>query len=97
MDNYKEFRKMSEDEYDNKFKQLQVSYFMQCIDLTNAFNGNEMDEERRKCTREIVEGFVDDCPNTTFIDLTKFIGFLMMKEGVYTEKEYIEKFLRGWR
>lgn len=89
MKNYKGFGSIDFDDYSNKLRQLQVSYFMQCIDLTNVFNEQEvLDEETRDYHRQMVEQFVTHSPNTTFNDYTRFIGFILMKEGQLTEKEY---------
>lgn len=80
---------MDYEDYSKKLNQRQVSYFMQCIDLTNAFNGDKgLDEEGRNFQRKMVEEYVKQKSDCSFIDFTKFLGFYMLKEGHITKKEY---------
>ena len=67
MKNYKGFAPMSIDDYKAKMKQLKVNYFIQCMDLTNAYNGDVVSDEFRNQSREMMSCFVDTCPKGSFI------------------------------
>ena len=93
--NFKGFGELDYEDYQRKLNQLQVSYFMQCLDLTNAFNGGqELGEVGRNFTRGIVEEFVKQKPDSSFIEFSQFLGFFLLKEGEITEKQY-EDILNG--
>ena len=49
-------------------RQLQISYFVQCIDLTNAFNGNVVCDEKRSDYRDIVTHFIDSFPDAPLLN-----------------------------
>ncbi len=85
---WKGFGSTDADDLQIKMHQLKVSYLMQCWDLHTAFGGIPVNEEAGNYTRNMAEAFVNEYPNTTFMDFKKCLCFLLMKDGSINEKEY---------
>ena len=79
---------MSEEDFTAKMKQLKISHFVQCIDLTNAFNGDETSDYERKTQREMISEFVDHHPEGSFIDFCVSLGRFMVDEGRLTKQQF---------
>ena len=94
MKNYKGFASISLDEYKAKMKQLKVSYFMQCMDLTNAFNGDNPDEAFRNDQREMMTYFIDRRPEASFTDFCISIGETLTRTG-HMSREELQDILDG--
>ena len=88
MMNMKDFKGYGDDDYIAKMRQLQISYFVQCIDLTNAFNGNVVCDEKRFDYRDIVTHFIDSFPDAPFTQFIEFMGNETVRSGAMTQKEY---------
>ena len=79
---------MSIDDYRAKMKQLKVSYFIQCMDLTNAFNGDVVSDEFRNQSREMMSCFIDACPDGSFTQFCESLGRLMVEHGALSKQEF---------
>ena len=79
---------MSKEDFTAKMKQLKISHFVQCIDLTNAYNGDETSDEERKQQREMISEFVDRCPEGSFVDFCVCLGRFMVGEGHISEQQF---------
>ena len=79
---------MSIDDYKAKMKQLKVSYFVQCMDLTNAYNGNEISDEFRNQQRGMMSSFVDKCPEGSFTQYCEVLGRAMVDAGGLSKQEF---------
>ena len=88
MKNYKGFASMSADDYLAKMKQLKVSYFIQCMDLTNAYNGDEISDEFRNQQREMISSFVDQFPEGSFTQYCELLGMVMVDIGKLSKQEF---------
>ena len=88
MKNYKGFGSMSEDEFIAKRRQLKISYFVQCLDLTNEFNRSPMSDEVRDNMRGMISEFVYSDPKATFDDFCVSLGKLMVRIGAISQKQF---------
>ena len=88
MKNQKGFGSINKEDYAAKMRELKVSYFMQCVDLTIAFNGDSINDTFRRNTREMVESWVQMCPEGSFIQFCRSLGAMMVKNGAMTAGEF---------
>ena len=86
----KGFGSINKEDYAAKMRELKISYFMQCVDLTIAFNGDSVNDTFRGNTREMVESFVQVYPEASFIQFCESLGAMMVKNGAMTAGEYAD-------
>ena len=79
---------MSEEEYRSKLHQLKVSHFMQCHDLTSAFNGQTPSDKSRSLTRELVSVFLMEKPEGSFEEFCMNLGAALVDNGVISRQEF---------
>ena len=90
MKNQKGFGSINKEDYAAKMRELKISYFMQCVDLTVAFNGDSINDTFRRNTREMVESFVKAYPEASFIQFSESLGAMMVKNGAMTAGEFAD-------
>ena len=92
MTKYKGFGPISLERYIAQMKELKISYFMQCMDLTNAYNGDVLvlDDESRDNARTMMSSFIEHCPEGSFEEFSKTLGKVMVSLGHMSEQEYLD-------
>ena len=79
---------MSKEEYCSKLHQLKVRYFMQCHDLTDAFNDQTPSDKSRSLTRELVSAFLKKTPEGFFEQFCMTLGEALVDTGVISWQEF---------
>ena len=90
MKNQKGFASINKEDYSAKMRELKISYFMQCVDLTIAFNGDSINDTFRGNTREMVESFIKAYPEASFIQFCESLGKMMVYNGDMSAGEFAD-------
>ena len=83
-------RSTDADDLQRKMHQLKVSYLMQCWDLHTAFTGETLCDDVRTEIRKGLEHYVEEFPDGSFNDFSICIGLYMVKEGLMSNKQFID-------
>lgn len=70
------------DDFWSKLHVLQVSHFMQCMDLTCAFNGEEVSDVTRKNRRELFSNYLCHFPEASFLSFCNYMNDWSNDESV---------------
>ena len=79
---------MSKEEYCSKLHQLKVSHFMQCHDLTSAFNGQTPFDKSGILTRDLVSAFLKKTPQGSFEQFCMTLGEALVDTDVISRQEF---------